>query len=365
MKNKKTLFSIFLLVFYISFSFGQKKQKILRDTLDNALDFSNFLINHKGVLPIIMPITEPAIGFGGVLAAIRFIPKEDPTLRPDLIVAGAGLTTNNTWLIGGGYIGYWKNDNIRYRGFVGYAEVNLKYYGFGGNIPIDFNMKSFFFSQQASFRIKKSDFFIGGKYQLSKITIPIFDNGNLPIDPIDYDLVNSGISLITEYDNLNNFITPTEGLIFHLSYDQNLKALGSDKNWSKLNFFTHMYFQANSNWISAFRLDSQLAFGDIPFYAKPYVSLRGVAALRYQGEIIMVAETEQTYNMTSRWGIVGFTGIGTAFDTIENMNSDEIVWNVGLGTRYLIARVYGMKMGFDVARGPEDWAFYITVGSSW
>lgn len=365
MKNKKLLFSIFFLIFCISFSFGQQKQKMLRDTLDNALDFSDFLINHKGVLPIVMPITEPAIGFGGVLAAIRFLPKKDPIHRPDMVVAAAGITTNGTWLAGGGYIGYWKNDKIRYRGFLGYTEVNLQYYGFGGSRPFDFSMKSFFLLQQANFRIKESDFFIGGKYQLSKITIPLFDNGNLPIDPIDYDMVNSGVSLITEYDNLNNFLTPTEGFRVHLSYDQNLEALGSDKNWSKLNSFTHMYFKPKSNWIAAFRLDSQLAFGNIPFYAKPYVSLRGVPALRYQGEWTMVAETEQTYNITSRWGMVGFTGIGTAFDTIENMDSDEIVWNVGLGTRYLIARIYGMKMGVDVARGPEDWAFYITVGTSW
>lgn len=366
MKRQSIILLIAILTLFFSFdSFAQKEQKKFRDTLDNAIDFSDFLINHKGVLPFAIPITEPAVGYGAIVGGMHFIQKKDKVQRPDIVTAVGGMTSNKTWLVGGAYIGYWKDDHIRYRGIAGYTEVNLTYYGFGGSTPLDFSMDSFLFIQQLSFRINESDFFIGGKYQLAKITIPIFDGDILPIDPIDLDLWNSGVSLITEYDNLNNFLSPTKGFRIHLSYDQNMKALGSDKNWGKLNFYTHMYLPVSDKWIPAFRIDTQLATGDIPFYAKPFVSLRGVPALRYQGELTMVAETEQLYNITSRWGLVGFTGIGTAFDSLENMNSDEIVWNVGAGARYTIARLYGLKTGFDVARGPEEWAFYVTIGTSW
>ena len=364
MNNLKYLF--FLFVFFGSISTANSQiLKKQRDSIDGAIDLSDFLINHKGVLPFVIPITEPAVGFGAVVGGLHFIQKKDPSHRPDIVAVFGGYTSNDTWLAGGAYIGYWKNDKIRYRGVVGYAAVNLKYYAFGGSLPIDFSMDSFLFLQQLSFRVKESDFFVGVKYQLTNITIPIVESEDLPVDPFDLELWNSGISLITEYDNLNNFLSPTKGFRVHLSYDQNLEALGSDKNWGKFNFFTHMYLPVNDRWIPAFRIDSQLATGDIPFYAKPYVSLRGVAVLRYQGELVMLAETEQLYNITSRWGILGFTGIGTAFDTIENMNSDEIVWNAGVGVRYMLARAYGLKTGFDVARGPEDWAFYITIGTSW
>ena len=364
MVNMKYLLLVLFLLGYSAIGNSQilKKQ---RDSIDGAIDLSDFLINHKGVLPFVMPITEPAVGYGAVIGGLHFLQKKDPKQRPDIIAAFGGLTSNNTWLVGGAYIGYWKNDKIRYRGISGYTEVNLKYYAFGGNKPVDFSMDSFLLIQQLSFRIKESDFFIGGKYQLSKITIPILESEDLPIEPFDLELWNSGLSIITEYDNLNNFLSPTKGFRLHLSYVQNMKVIGSDKNWGKFIFFTHLYLPVNEKWIPAFRLDSQLATGDIPFYSKPYVSLRGVAALRYQGELTMLAETEQLYNITSRWGILGFTGIGTAFNTIENMNSEDVVWNVGVGARYLLARVYGLKAGFDVARGPEDWAFYITIGTSW
>jgi hypothetical protein len=35
------------------------------------------------------------------------------------------------------------------------------------------------------------------------------------------------------------------------------------------------------------------------------------------------------------------------------------------GFRYLIARRLGIYMGIDIARGPEETAFYIQAGSAW
>ena len=242
--------------------------------------------------------------------------------------------------------------------------MTLNFYAPNGK-PFEFNMQAFMFLQQANFRIGDSAFFLGGKYQLSVINIPIFA-GNELIDPIDLEIRNSGVSLIAEYDNLNNTFSPTDGLRVHFSYDQNLELLGSTKNWGKLNFFTHWYFPVNEKWIPALRLESSLATGDTPFYALPFVALRGIPALRYQGDLTVLAETEQLYNITPRWGLLGFTGIGTAIKSLDNSNlKNDVVWNAGGGFRYLLARKLGLKMGMDIARGPEDWAFYITIGTGW
>ena len=37
---------------------------------------------------------------------------------------------------------------------------------------------------------------------------------------------------------------------------------------------------------------------------------------------------------------------------------------IGGGFRYLIARRLGLKTGIDIPRGPEEWAFYLQVGSA-
>jgi len=363
LKMQKLVLVIIILFGNICLVYSQNKTSIFRDSTDNALDLSHFLTKKKGVLPLIVPITEPAVGYGAIVAGLFFVPSKKQKKQPDIIAAAAGLTSNGTWLVGGGYIGFWNEDKIRYRGAVGYGDINLEYYGISSK-PVSITLNTFLFLQQLNFRLGKSNFFLGAKYQLAKVIIPIFKDSEL-IDPIDLKSVNSGISVIAEFDNLNNFLSPTKGVRVHLSYDQNLEVLGSTRDWGKINFFTHIYYPVNKLWIPALRLESKFATGKPPFYAKPFVSLRGVPALRYQGDFTMLAETEQLFNITHRWGIVGFTGIGAAFDYIDNMESDELVWNAGAGFRYLIARALGVKMGVDIARGPEDWAFYVTLGTAW
>jgi hypothetical protein len=42
-----------------------------------------------------------------------------------------------------------------------------------------------------------------------------------------------------------------------------------------------------------------------------------------------------------------------------------LAWSAGTGFRYLVARQFGVRMGLDVARGPEQWAAYVVFGNSW
>ena len=63
--------------------------------------------------------------------------------------------------------------------------------------------------------------------------------------------------------------------------------------------------------------------------------------------------------------IAVFAGAGKA-TTVEAFNTeDDTVVAGGAGFRYRIARKLGMQVGIDVARGPEETAFYLTFGSAW
>lgn len=170
---------------------AQKKKGIFKDTLDGAFDISEYMYDLHGFLPVISPITEPTVGFGGTLAGVFFIPKkEKDTTRfqmPDMVALAGGLTENDTWFAGVGYIGFWKQDRIRYRGVFGYGDINLKYYGtdneFLSKNPIKFNLSSYFFMQQAIFRVAKSRFLLGGRYQFSKTKSKrLFPSIHIPLE---------------------------------------------------------------------------------------------------------------------------------------------------------------------------------------
>jgi len=358
---------IILLLSNVMFSFSQTQTALPIDKLVELNGESQKKLKKKSkILPIAIPITEPAVGYGLIAGGLLFLPKNDSLQKSDIVAGAGSLTTNSTWFAGGGYLGFWKNDNIRYTGFSGYGQITLDYYGFGSEKPVTFEQNAFIFMQQLTFRIGKSDFFLGAKYQLSKITIPIDQNINTSdFDSEDLELWNSGIGFISEYDKLNNFLSPTKGIKFHLSYNQNLEALGSEKDWGLLNFYTHAYFPVNEKWIPALRVETNLISGDPPFYSYPYVNLRGIPALRYQGKFSIVVETEQLYNISSRWGIVGFTGFGAAIDSVDEKIKNELVYNLGTGVRYLALKDLGLKIGADIAKGPEDFAFYMSVGSAW
>ena len=94
--------------------------------------------------------------------------------------------------------------------------------------------------------------------------------------------------------------------------------------------------------------------------------MRGIPAMRYQGESVAVAETEFRWNFTYRWSLLLFGGAG-ATDSVDFVpsSSDDTVYSRGVGFRYFIARRFGAHAGIDIARGPEDTAFYITFGQAW
>jgi len=360
---------IIFVFFFYGLSFYVKAQSnILNsiDTLSKVNEIKKIKKKNK-VLTIVFPITEPAVGMGLLAGLINFVQKSDSLEKTDKVGGVAGITTNGTRVAGDGYSGYWKKDKIRYFGIAGYGNVILDYYGLGPDYPITFDQNRIFFSQEIKFRLGESNFFLSGKYNLTKISIPNNPNDvNIfsELDADDFEVWNSGLSFVSEYDNLNNSLSPTKGLKYHLSYDQYLQFLGSERDWETLKFYSHLYFPINNKWLFAFRVESNISTGSPPFYSYPYVSLRGIPTLRYQGKLSIIVETEQTYNFTSRWGFVGFTGIVTAIKSVEDFNKNNFVWNAGGGVRYLLMKDLGLKIGADAARGPEDWTYYVIIRSA-
>jgi len=370
---KYTIITILFILITVSV-FSQKKQKLFIDTLDNAFDVSHYMYNLNGLLPIISPITEPAVGFGAALATVYFIPKKkNDSIKfqmPDIAALAGGLTENGTWFAGAGYLGFWKQDKIRYRGVLGYGNIKLKYYGDGIDYlkenPIKFTISSTFFLQQIMFRVAKTRLMLGAKYVFSKSKVTIFDDSQSKwIKPHDIDMQNSGLGFIAEYENYDNILSPNKGIRINLNYLQFAEILGGDRDFGRLTNYIHYYLPVIKNkLISGFRIEAQFATGNPPFYMKPFVFMRGIPAMKYQGDITTLAETEQLFLLTKRWGLVGFTGIGTTFKYNSNNNSPTI-WNYGGGFRYLIARQLGLRMGVDVAKSNDDWGIYIIFGSAW
>jgi len=112
------------------------------------------------------------------------------------------------------------------------------------------------------------------------------------------------------------------------------------------------------------------SYGDVPFYLKPFVSMRGAQAMRYQGDDVLQAEAELRWRFWKRLSLVGFGGHGEAradFGGSGKLKAVQLkpVDTGGFGLRYEIARQYGIHTGVDVAFGPDDAVVYFQTGSAW
>ena len=354
------------------------------DPEDGQLDLSEYLATATGFLPIPIIITEPAVGYGGGLAALflhdpfagvpiedersaqaRLAEGEHPRRKPpNMSFAGGAATENGTWFVGGGHRAFWFDDRLRYSGGLLYSSVNLDFYGLGGALPpIGFNIEGIALGQELKARVFSTDLFVGLRYVFLDSTVTVDLPGGIPgLAPRKLDTTLSGLGPVLTFTTLDNVLTPLRGVdldVRALFYDG---ALGSDFDYQAYDAVIQGFFSPHPRIVIGAVFDTRFSQGRAPFYTLPYVRLRGVPSLRYQDETALSGEFELRWRVLGRWSLVGFAGVGGTLP--RNENEGTIVAG-GAGFRYLIARLLGLEVGVDVARGPEDTAFYIQVGYAW
>jgi len=356
---------------------GFKKGVSLKDPEDGALDISEMMDSHGGgIVPFPIIITEPAVGYGGGLALVYLKDNKsstDKVLPADATgLAGFG-TQNGTWGVGAFHSNSINEDRIRYLGGVMMANMNLDFYFTdlrGDRRPVEVNMDAWGVLQRALFRIGNTGLFIGPEYIYFHTRNKIANLNEIIVIPGLEDKVisKSTISmpgLFLEYDNRNSTYTPDKGMVTGITTRYSAEFLGSDHSYWMFNPYFIGYAPITKRIFSGYRFESQFGEGGIPFYARPFVSMRGVPAAKYQGDKTMLVETEWRGVVYRRWSLVAFGGTGKAFDEFSDFGASEWIYSYGTGFRYLLARKNKFHVGIDFAWSNEDFAFYLVFGSYW
>jgi len=383
MKKYGLSFATALLVLSLSLQAQSKKKSIsFKDSLDKAFDLSDYIIDANGFVPIPYIITEPAVGgFGGALIPV-FIKKRPPYLdsvngrlektpvHPDITGGIGAYTVNNTWMVAGFRSGTLIKSRIKYIVGGGYGNINLSFYKTfdqSGEKKLNFNIKVLPAFLQATKRIGLSHWYAGIKYLFLNTDVKY--NGDKILDSLAKTLESNSIVSqlggIVELDNRDNIFTPDKGLKVHFDVSRSDDFIGSDYDYWRLNYYMFAYKPLSKKLIAGFRFDGQQAFGEPPFYMLPYISMRGIPAVRYQGKADILSELEMRLDIVNRWSLVLFGGTGKAFDEWKNFDNADWITSYGTGFRYLLARKFKLRVGIDVARGPDVWAYYIVFGSNW
>lgn len=357
---------------------------LFTDPQDGRLDASRWLLSRGGFLPVPMIITEPAIGYGGGVALAFFHRNDemqrvrtasDSTTRQEFVppsVSGvmAAATENGTKFGGAGHLGIWRDNTLRFTGGVAAMSVDLTFYG-AGDFPrlsdgVDYELEGWGLFSQLAWRWGETDFWLGPQVIYFDADASLQTSNVLPIfDQLNDSIENAGAGIAFSYDGRDNIFTPSRGLQSEWYVRQRWGEFVKHFDYTEVGGKNRYYFEPGRPWVVGLRFDVSYTSGRVPFYALPSINQRGISRSRYQGEAIVDAEIETRYAIDGRWFAVAFAGVGRAADSVSELDTTDGRWAGGVGVRYLVARLLGLQVGIDVARGPEEWAFYIQAGSGW
>jgi len=334
------------------------------------------------LLPVPIFITEPAIGKGlGVAVAYfhggsetrspRVLSAEgmpetgEGTAPPTVTGVLAAYTESGTWAGGIGHSRSMWDDGLRYAGAGAYANISSTFYAI--DLPIDFEIEGALLYQNARFRLGESAFFLGSSLSVfdtvARFQVDLPERGTFELGPLDS--TNVGLSFQSLFETRDNTLTPNEGQLFDLSLWRYDEALGGDFDYWDTRLKLHSFHPLGSRIVLGLRLEGSTVDGKAPFWGYPWVSLRGIPAMRYQNQDVAVAETEVRFDVLPRWAVVGFFGAGFTGGGGEGFESRDELLAGGLGGRYLLMEDLGLWVGIDLAQGPEDTVWYIQAGHAW
>lgn len=344
------------------------------DPQDHRFDMSSWLLERHGFLPVPLIITEPAVGYGGGMALAFFHPNRtrgvDGQASPPNITAVFGMATENgTWGAGAAHLGNWRRNSIRTVTALGRPSIQIDFYG-GGDLPeipggIEYKLDGWVAYQSTIFRLRDSPWWAGGQF------IYLDATSSLPNAPDDSavdlsgEVQNLGLGAVVQFDSRNNIFSPTEGLEATLRLRNHWGDFRDSFSYPELDFDGQYYFGKGTHWYFGSRVQASFVGDEAPFYALPFISMRGIPAARYQGEQVISAEFEARYAIDGRWSVLGFAGAGLAASGDTGLFDASDRWAGGAGFRYLIARQLRFLSGVDVAHGAGKWAFYLQFGSAW
>jgi len=346
--------------------------------------------NRGRFLPIPIFITEPAIGEGLGLAVAYFHPTKDSPVGaalaspasiggiskeqaapPTMTGVMAAYTNNDTVAAGIGHMNSFKDDHIRFTGLVALADVNSTFYLL--DYPFKFNLEGALVYQETRFRFGDSKWFwgIGFSYLDANTAFLVeqpedqFSDVEPLLDLFRSDVTNSGLSVKLAWDARDNTSMPNDGLLFDFALWRYDDFIGSDYDYWDARLKLLSFHKFHEKFVLGLRLEGSAIDGNAPFFAIPWVTLRGIPAMRYQGDRVGMFELEGRYTFSPRWAVLGFAGTGYASSKKPAIDTNDDIYNYGLGARYKVFDAQNVWVGIDIARGPEDTNWYIQIGHAW
>jgi hypothetical protein len=345
------------------------------DPEDGQFDVSDFLARPRAFLPIPIIVTEPAVGYGGGAVGMFLRPRtqagEEGWARPDISAVGALATRNGTWAAFAGDSSRWIGGRLKTLAGAGKGRINLDFYGLGTTETeaaqkVRYSLNFTGAVAQGNWQLApRSPWSLGIRYVFADVEPVLRDAPAFPGLTDGARLRISAPTAIVEYDSRDNLFTPTRGVYAESSWLASRPSLGASVGFDRFEQALIGWHPATREVTLGLRGNYAWSSSGTPFFLRPYVVLRGVPAVRYQGDTAASVEAEGRWQFSGRWSAVVFGGAGNARTSRDTYSSTQNVTSGGVGFRYELARRFGLHAGVDIAHSSGTTAIYLQFGSAW
>ena len=177
-----------------------------------------------------------------------------------------------------------------------------------------------------------------------------------------------GLGLNFSYDKRGNYYYPKSGYLINLNYKTIPGLLGNEYVSNSIDFDANYYHGIRGlKDVIATRLVLGVGIGDLSFNQQYIVGrndIRGYSKGAYRGNHMVALQSEYRWNFHERLGMVGFVGLATIFDGVNEDDNGRILPGVGTGVRFKVQKDTNFNVGIDAAKGVGDWSLSFTISEA-
>ena len=332
-------------------------------------DETRLKVQHGNFVVVPIPISNPTLEEGLVAGAAYFYPQseEEEELQPASVTAATGLYTNNdSRAFALVQQNYWKNNKWRFTGVVGGADLRLSLLAPEESIAgtnVDWRTNGKFLFAKIARRIK-GNWYGGVLTRLvdasqsieSNLTSFEFDTGS--------DITSMGLGLLFEYDTRDNPFNSTSGRYLKVDALFNDEGIGSDSTYQSYSAAYRSFHRLTDSVVLAWEIQGCNRGGTAPLWDACTVKLRGFSATDYLGRVSSSGQIEARWQLSERWGIVGFAGAGNVGSSFNGIREHEAIPSYGAGLRFTVLKAKRINLRLDFARSTDSDAIHISVGEA-
>lgn len=302
--------------------------------------------------------------FGAVPMAMYKFNQNDTISPPSLSGLVGKYTTKGNWVLLGFNKWFFNEDNWRLIVVGGYASNGFQFFTEyverGGGI-VNYNTEAAFFYSEVQRKIVGSLY--GGILFGLANTETSFREGTIS-KTTKFRAI--GFKLLS--DTRDDKYYPYIGYLTNLTFTANPEAFANDFTSNRIELDYNRFFpMVKKRDVLAARLKVGVVLGDVAFEQHLIVGgtdIRGYTQGKYRGEQLYSFQAEYRWNLHEKISIVGFGGLATIAESINESNNGKILPGLGTGFRIKVLPKHNMNVGLDGAVGLDDWGIYFRIGES-